>query len=426
MSDDSPEVFTPVSASVGADSLQVRRQLGLAYQGHVQMDAADLWENLCIAFGITTGKVEDLKAVFDGLYKRARDQQAQSQAAIVASQNSFSAWVNDLKNSTALNIQEQLSAIQQSNANAAALVQQETQRAEGVEASLVNGSSVNGVPYTTDWAVTNIGINKTLSSPWFDAPSGPGYVFLATKSDLDAAKGSLSVGSRLVNRQVFSSGGSYTYTPTAGASHIVVKLCGAGGGGGGVQAGGPGFIALAFGGTGGTYAETPLIQVPSTPINIVVGSGGAGGIGYNYGGNGGVSSFGTVVTCPGGPGGARGWSIGAGGQLANSSWAYSNAPSGNFLFCAQGSGPSDVMVVGGLAALLGSRGGGSFFGDGSLADSSGGGQWLGNNLFVAQSAGSGSNAFITGTGGGGAISNGGGAYNGGNGADGIVIVEEYS
>ena len=261
------------------------------------------------------------------------------------------------------------------------------------------------------------------------APPGNGWIDplsdFVTNEALQAAESNLATGSRLLNKQVFGTGGNYTYTPTTGTQNIIVKLCGAGGGGGGVHGNGGGYVALSFGGAGGTYAETSLIPVPATPVNIVVGSGGAGGAGYNYGGNGGLSSFGTIITCPGGPGGARGWYIGAGGQMAWSNWVYSNAPTGNYIVSVQGSGPSAVLFIGGLAAAMASRGGGSFFGDGAEAFSFGGSNWQGASLYNPNSNGNGQNAQITGTGGAGAYSNGSGDYTGGNGADGIVIVEEY-
>lgn len=111
--------------------------------------------------------------------------------------------------------------------------------------------------------------------------------------------------------------------------------------------------------------------------------------------------------------------------MAWSNWVYSNAPTGNYIVSVQGSGPSAVLFIGGLAAAMASRGGGSFFGDGAEAFSFGGSNWQGTSLYNPNSNGNGQNAQITGTGGAGAYSNGSGDYTGGNGADGVVIVEEY-
>lgn len=109
-----------------------------------------------------------------------------------------------------------------------------------------------------------------------------------------------------VDRQVFTSSG--TWTRPAGAIRVFVQVQAAGGGSGGVASTGAGQAACAPGGSGGEYAEgffTPAATGAS--VAVTVGAGGtAGTAGANAGGDGGGSSFGSLITCTGGSGSAGG------------------------------------------------------------------------------------------------------------------------
>ncbi|CAD6548579.1 hypothetical protein LMG28727_04855 [Paraburkholderia kirstenboschensis] len=106
---------------------------------------------------------------------------------------------------------------------------------------------------------------------------------------------------RLLNVQVFSSGG--TYTPTAGTSKVIVEVQASGGGGGGVSATGAGQAALAQSGGAGAYAKV-LITSGFSGATITMPAGGAAGTaGANAGATASAASFGSIVSCPGGIGG---------------------------------------------------------------------------------------------------------------------------
>lgn len=109
-----------------------------------------------------------------------------------------------------------------------------------------------------------------------------------------------------IDRQIFTSSG--TWTRPANAIRVFVQVQAAGGGSGGVASTGAGQGSCAPGGSGGEYAEgwfTPTTTGAS--VAVTVGSGGAAGTaGANAGGDGGGSSFGALVTCVGGTGSAGG------------------------------------------------------------------------------------------------------------------------
>lgn len=119
-----------------------------------------------------------------------------------------------------------------------------------------------------------------------------------------------------VDRQVFTSSG--TWTRPANAIRVFVQVQAAGGGSGGVASTGAGQAACAPGGSGGEYAEGFLTPATAgASVAVTVGAGGtAASAGANTGGDGGNSSFGALITCVGGTGSAgatasSGASIGA-------------------------------------------------------------------------------------------------------------------
>ncbi|WP_208030852.1 hypothetical protein [Streptomyces cyanogenus] len=109
-----------------------------------------------------------------------------------------------------------------------------------------------------------------------------------------------------IDRQIFTSSG--TWTRPANAIRIFVQVQAAGGGSGGVAATGAGQAACAPGGAGGEYAEgwfTPAAT--GAGVSVIVGAGGTpGSAGANAGGDGGQSTFGALITCNGGGGSAGG------------------------------------------------------------------------------------------------------------------------
>lgn len=118
---------------------------------------------------------------------------------------------------------------------------------------------------------------------------------IARKTDVDALSATIPVASSFINRQLFSTPGSFEWTVPAGIRLARVTVTGGGGGGGSggkilnssYYAGNPGFdggassigsLVTALGGVGGTR-----------PAGNVVGPGGAGGAGENGGLDGGFN-----------------------------------------------------------------------------------------------------------------------------------------
>jgi len=186
--------------------------------------------------------------------------------------------------------------------------------------------------------------------------------------------------------QTFESDG--TWTRPSGITLIKIITLGAGGGGqGSGNAGGTRCAAGA-----GAYSEL-LLDVTIIPsIAVTVGTGGNGGVGQaatnTPGANGGASSFGAHTSCDGGRGGEINATGGRGGAVPTL---------------------GDVKAGGG-DGNIGGTGGSSFFGGGgSLPTVAGDGR-------PAQGyGGGGGEAFGEGT-----------PHTGGDGADGVIIVEEYS
>lgn len=145
---------------------------------------------------------------------------------------------------------------------------------------------------------------------------------------------------------------SGTYTPTAGMTHCIVELWGAGGGGGGCAATGAATVAASGGGGGAAYS----IQVfDSATIgasqSVTLGAAGAAGAaGNNAGGAGGASIFGALLTANGGSGGAG---SAAAASVANAGGTAGSGSSGALYTLTGGSGGSGFgftsgIVVGGM------------------------------------------------------------------------------
>jgi phage-related tail fiber protein len=205
----------------------------------------------------------------------------------------------------------------------------------------------------------------------------------AVKEAYDAANSNLN--GRLLNIQTFKSSG--TYTPTKGTKKIHVKVWGAGGGGSNTKLANGG----GFSGDGGGYAES-LINVPSSSVSVIVGVGGAS-VPENTlapGGNGGSSSFGNLIKSNGGNGGGNSSKSERGGQAVGGNIINTNGQAG------QGSVSDNIAGTGGAA----------FCSFGGLPHSS----TKGDDGGFPGGGGAGGNKI----------------YSSGSGADGYVIVVEYT
>lgn len=201
------------------------------------------------------------------------------------------------------------------------------------------------------------------------------------------------------------------YIPGAGCNNIFLRLQGGGGGGGGGSraANAPGFAA---GGSAGGYLEKYVAVSPNTLYQYQVGCGGAGAsAGFNTGVTAGATSIeigGTTYTANGGLGGA-GMATGATivGVLGGASPAVSTNGDLN-----AGGEPGGMGFRNGTTTGTGGYGGSCRFGAG------GGSQTTDAAGNAATSSGYGG-----GGGGGAAIAANRG---GGNGADGCILIDEYT
>ena len=223
------------------------------------------------------------------------------------------------------------------------------------------------------------------------------------------SSGSTGAGGGLINVQVFSTPGTYTYTPTAGTNKIIVEVQGGGGAGGeAVSNGDDGVGAVGSGGCAGSYAKSFLASGFSGATVIV----GAGGASSRVPGA--LSKFGTI-TAPGGDGG-----VGA---------SRANVPQ----YVQPSRFPSGPATGGNLVNSTGAQGGRGLL---LLSESTTGrnmdGGYGASSQFGAGGKGGNVNGDYTGdagspgAGGGGATASDTTVVNGGKGGDGIVIVYEYA
>lgn len=217
---------------------------------------------------------------------------------------------------------------------------------------------------------------------------------------------------------IYSSAGTYTWVPPAGAAFVIVQAWGGGGGGGGDQSGqGRGGGG---GGAGAYVASTTVTLSPfTTSVTLIVGggggggsnaTGGAGGTGFGAGaagvsnnssggGGGGSSAFGSsVIACGGGGGGGE-------DSVGNNS---GNPGSG-----ATGSSGGAGGATSGTAGGAGGGGGCNTAGSGATGGTGGttqtGTNGSGGTIAGVGSGGGGSSAGVTGNGTNGTGLSGGGA-----------------
>jgi hypothetical protein len=216
------------------------------------------------------------------------------------------------------------------------------------------------------------------------------------------AQAKIVEGYRLSNVQLFTANG--TWTRPAGVRAVRAFAVGAGGGGGGAASSGN---RAAAGGGGGGGMAWKWITNPAASVSVTVGTGGAGGAaGANNGSNGGSSWFGF-------------------GEVQGNGGAFgSGATQGTTpLIRAGGEGG---LASGGDVNTQGSQGGYGLRVDGSTsAPGHGGASPLSGGVggFIG-GFGSGHEGSSPGGGGSGAHASGSDVA-GSDGADGIVIVEEY-
>jgi hypothetical protein len=211
---------------------------------------------------------------------------------------------------------------------------------------------------------------------------------------------------RWISRVIYSTAGTFSETPPAGATLALYDVVGGGGGGGGGQGTTAGNIAAGAGGGAGGRAIKRFAN-PTTQT-VTVGAGGANGGPSTSGGAGGTSSVGAICSATGGGGGTLG-SSGSGGT---------------------GPGALGGTGTGGDINVRGQNGFGPF-GIGSIPivkSGMGGSGPYGSGGQEQTTYATGGNAVGNGAGGAGGAcppSNGAGA-SGGAGAAGIVVIDYFS
>jgi hypothetical protein len=213
-----------------------------------------------------------------------------------------------------------------------------------------------------------------------------------------------------LNVQVFTSSG--TYTPTNGATKILVKAVGGGGGGGGAAVTTGSQTAAGQGGGAGAYAE---VYIPSgiTAQTVTIGAGGSAGVaGTTNGSAGGTTSFGALISCPGGTGAQSAGATTPPQVYGTPSSSSPPTVTGNAIGLILASGPGGFSgITMAVSDLVSGAGAGSPFGAGGSAATTN------NPGNVGKGYGSGgSGASATGTG---------GPFNGGVGNGGCIVVYEY-
>lgn len=277
-----------------------------------------------------------------------------------------------------------------------------------VPASLVAGMAVHIKVSSSNTGAATLNVNGLGAKPIIK--SGGGAV---TAGDLTASRVAeliydgtswqlLSPSLCLIGVQTISAAGTTTYTPTPGTRYVVVEMVGAGGGGGGSDATTSGQVCIGMGGGAGAFARGRF-YVDFSGIAVTVGRGGTGG--GQAGANGGTTSFGPLMSAPGGIGGKVTAAFTPPGGVGDTS--TSPAPSGGNMLQAPGRGAPPVIAVTNTTALP-PFGADSIYGPGG---------------------GNGGQGIAAGSGGGGAMSGspqvGDDPQNGGNGADGLILIQEY-
>jgi hypothetical protein len=222
------------------------------------------------------------------------------------------------------------------------------------------------------------------------------------------SSGTLAMRAFSVVRQVFTTPGANTYTPTAGMLFCDVEVVGGGGGGGGAATSGVGQAALGSGGGGGGYARkiVSAATIGASQTATVGAAGTAGAAGNNNGGTGGTTSLGAIVSATGGVGGNGAATNNTGTIAAGAGGAGS---SGDFNTTGNPGGETNWAFA--SLIFVNSYGGSSFFGGGANA--------------IAAVAGAGNAATSYGGGGGGALTANSAQQAGGAGFAGIVVITEY-
>jgi hypothetical protein len=267
----------------------------------------------------------------------------------------------------------------------------------GVSAETVTVKHTDG---TTPVQLQSVSLSPGYTLVYND---GSGWALYDASGNIQTAIGP----GRFLKRTVILNG-TTSFTTTAQTNFIKARLLGAGGQGGGCAAT---IGCVGSGGGSGAYAEWDVAVSPSTAYVCAVGAGGStGGTGANgqNGGNTTLTVGATTCTAFGGGGGVNGASIsvpvlgGAPGSIATNGTVN----------CA-GTPGEGCIATGTAANNRSGAGGGCLFGGGA-------------NAVLEATNTNGTAATGFGAGGSGAATSAATARAGGNGANGVIIIDEYS
>jgi hypothetical protein len=212
-----------------------------------------------------------------------------------------------------------------------------------------------------------------------------------------------------ISRQVFSTAGATTYTPTTGMKYVNIEVVGGGGGSGGCASTGASTVAASGGGGGGGYAVGFFSAATvGASQSITVGArGSAGSSGNNNGGAGGTSSItGLSISATGGSGGTGAAATTAGSSVSGGEGGAGSG--GDFQVGGQSGGPGIYFAT---TLAQGGNGGGCLYGGGALG-------FPGNNTAQANT-----NYGVGAAGGSNLISQS--AQGGAQGGTGLIVCTEY-
>ncbi|WP_144025178.1 hypothetical protein [Burkholderia sp. HI2500] len=196
---------------------------------------------------------------------------------------------------------------------------------------------------------------STFATQDFDAQLGAGVSIPTDTAHLTNGAGFVTTeAGRLLAIRSLSNG---TYTPTAGANTVLVRMQGPGGAGGGTAATGAGQSAAAGGGGAGAYVEALFAASALNGLTVSLGTAGAG-VSAAAGGAGTAATFGSAISAPGGTGGNAGSALSAPGFTAGSGTTAAATVTG-------GTTLLSIPGIGGNAGLV--------FAAGSLSESGPGG-----------------------------------------------------
>lgn len=265
----------------------------------------------------------------------------------------------------------------------------------------------------TNWSATTATYPNTTTANQILYSSATNTVSgLTSGNNLLAAtnsSGTLAMRAFSINRQVFTSSG--TYTPSTGMLYCDIEVVGGGGGGGGGATTGATTVTDAGGGGAGGYARGRFSAATiGASQGVVVGAAGTGGSGATPGVNGTSTTVGALIAASGGIGGT-----GSNAAAANASAGGAGGVGSGGDFQTTGNPGSDGWGSNAAGLVAGGNGGSSFFGGGGRVSIVGGGAAPGGNATSFGGGGAGGANFTS----------QGATVAGGNGAKGVVIITEY-